>query len=119
MKDLLTKLTEAVGNSIASKENNNMLNEANDELDKLNPEVLLDILKDEPELWNKIKNQVKSNPKFKEATKKPKLRLSRSSSSGSCGNNGGSAYCGYSTRSHRSSGWYGGCGGYSSSRGGC
>ena len=129
MRSLLTRLTESIGDTIATNYNRNeLLNEklsltSDYNLADLDPDKLQDILKANPELWKDIQRELKKNQKTKDALRKKKenrpkpkqSKPSRSSSSsygGGCGSSYSSGGCG------RSSGYSGGCGS-SHSSGGC
>jgi hypothetical protein len=131
MRSLLTRLTESIGDTIATNYNRNeLLNEklsltSDYNLADLDPDKLQDILKANPELWKDIQRELKKNQKTKDALRKkkenkPKPKPSRSSSSsysgGGCGSSYSSGGCGRSSGYSRS--YSGGCGS-SHSSGGC
>lgn len=112
MKSLLTRLTENVGDEIASKMNRNILNSLNEDLNlsDFDPDDLQKILKKNPSLWKEVQDTLKKS--------KPK-KASRSSSSSDwsdvgCGRSSRSS-CGPSSSSYSDYG----CGGGRSSRSGC
>ena len=135
MRSLLTRLTESIGDTIATNHNRNeLLNEklsltSDYNLADLDPDKLQDILKANPELWKDIQRELKKNQKTKDALRKKKenklkpsrqSKPSRSSSSsysgGGCGSSYSSGGCGRSSGYSRS--YSGGCGS-SHSSGGC
>ena len=133
MKSILTKLTESIGNNIATNHNKNeFLNEklsltSDYNLSDLDPDKLQDILKANPDLWSEIQKELKKSQKTKEALRKKKenrpkpsrqSKSSRSSSSSYSGGGCGSSYSSGGCGSSRSSWSSGGCGS-GSSRSGC
>lgn len=113
MKDIITRITEYIGNEVAKRINNNIIDEMinNNYEDVDFKQFMKDLYQEDAELYRKVNDYVKKSELIKKNKKKPIVRTvyTHYDDGGGCGSSRNSSSCGSSSR--RSSG---GCGSSSS-----